>query len=171
MSGVAARWRPGDDERYDDAMTSPAAEPAHTDLWVSREGSRRYSGHSSRGARVEVGNVDVEGVFTPGELLKIALASCTAMASDSVIARRLGDDYQSTVRVAGAADRSEEVYPLITEDYELDLSSLSAEEAQKLLTLVRRAVDASCTVGRTVSRGARVDLEIETGTFQTGTRA
>lgn len=149
-------------------MTTPSAESAPTELWVSREGTRRYGGHSSRGARVEIGNPDVEGVFTPGELLKIALASCTAMASDTLLARRLGDDYGSTVRVHGAADRSEEVYPAITENYELDLSSLSAAEAEKLLTLVRRAVDKSCTVGRTVTRGARVELELETGQLGSG---
>ena len=44
-----------------------------TELWVERTGVRRYTGHSSRGAEVLVGSEDVEGVFTPGELMKIAL--------------------------------------------------------------------------------------------------
>ena len=68
-----------------------------TELWVERTGTRRYTGHSSRGAEVLVGSEDVEGVFTPGELLKIALAACSGMCSDQPLARRLGDDYQAMV--------------------------------------------------------------------------
>src|SRR6202011_3294457 len=86
-----------------------------TELWVERTGVRRYTGRSSRGAEVLVGSEDVEGVFTPGELIKIALAACTGMSSDHPLARRLGDDYAATVRVSGAADRDNEIYPLLGE--------------------------------------------------------
>ena len=72
-----------------------------TELWVERTGTRRYTGRSSRGAEVLVGSEDVEGVFTPGELMKIALAACSGMSSDQPLARRLGDDYQATVTVTG----------------------------------------------------------------------
>jgi uncharacterized OsmC-like protein len=99
-----------------------------TDLWVERTGVRRYVGHSSRGAEVLVGSDDVDGVFTPGELMKIALAACSGMSSDSPLARRLGDDYQATVRVSGAADREQEVYPLLEEALEVDLSGLDDAE-------------------------------------------
>ncbi|AMO60910.1 hypothetical protein MPHLCCUG_02092 [Mycolicibacterium phlei] len=61
-----------------------------TELWVERTGARRYTGRSSRGAEVLIGSEDVEGVFTPGELLKIALAACSGMASDIPLQRRLG---------------------------------------------------------------------------------
>ncbi|MFT4127771.1 MAG: OsmC family peroxiredoxin, partial [Gordonia sp. (in: high G+C Gram-positive bacteria)] len=80
----------------------------HTELWVQRTGTRRYTGLSSRGAQVLIGSEDVEGVFTPGELLKIALAACTGMSSDRPLSRRLGDDYDATVRVSGTADRENE---------------------------------------------------------------
>ena len=76
-----------------------------TELWVERTGVRQYVGRSSRGAQVLVGNEDVDGVFTPGELLKIALAACSGMASDAPLRRRLGDDYTTTIRVSGPADR------------------------------------------------------------------
>ena len=95
-----------------------------TDLWVERTGVRRYTGHSSRGAQVLVGSEDVDGVFTPGELMKIALAACSGMSSDQPLARRLGDDYQANVRVSGAADREQERYPLLEETLEVDLSGL-----------------------------------------------
>ncbi|QLL09161.1 OsmC family protein [Mycobacterium vicinigordonae] len=131
-----------------------------TELWVERTGTRRYTGHSSRGAHVLIGSEDVEGVFTPGELLKIALAACSGMSSDQPLARRLGDDYRATVRVSGVADREQERYPLLEETLELDLSGLSAQEKQRVLTVVERAVDAVCTVGRTLKSGTTVDFEV-----------
>jgi uncharacterized OsmC-like protein len=131
-----------------------------TELWVERTGVRRYTGYSSRRAQVLIGSEDVDGVFTPGELLKIALAACSGMASDHPLARRLGDDYQATIRVSGDADRDQERYPLLEETLELDLSGLSEEEAQRLRVVVNRAIDHVCTVGRTLKSGTEVTFEI-----------
>ena len=131
-----------------------------TELWVERTGARRYTGHSSRGGQVLVGSEDVEGVFTPGELLKIALAACSGMSSDRPLARRLGDDYHAVVRVSGDADRDNEVYPRLEETLELDLSGLSPEEKERVLTVVDRAIDLACTVGRTLKTGTRIDVKV-----------
>jgi uncharacterized OsmC-like protein len=131
-----------------------------TDLWVERTGVRRYTGRSSRGAEVLVGSEDVEGVFTPGELMKIALAACSGMSSDHPLARRLGADYQATVRVSGDADREQEVYPLLEEALEVDLSGLSDEEKQRVLIVVERAIDQVCTVGRTLKAGTKVNFQV-----------
>src|SRR3954470_12790650 len=103
-----------------------------TQLWVERTGTRRYTGYSSRGAQVLVGSEDVEGVFTPGELLKIALAGCSGMASDQPLARRLGDAYKAVVKVSGAADRDQERYPLLEETLELDLSGMTDDEKERV---------------------------------------
>ena len=131
-----------------------------TELWVERTGVRRYTGHSSRGAQVLIGSEDVDGVFTPGELLKIALAACSGMASDHPVARRLGDDYPATIRVSGDADRDQERYPLLEESLELDLSSLDDTDKARVLTIVQRAVDQVCTVGRTLTSGTEVKFEV-----------
>lgn len=131
-----------------------------TKLWVERTGTRRYTGRSSRGAQVLIGSEDVDGVFTPGELLKIALAACSGMSSDAPLARRLGDDYPATIQVSGPADREQERYPLLEETLELDLSGLDDAERQRLLTVVHRAVDQVCTVGRTLKSGTEVRFEI-----------
>ena len=127
-----------------------------TDLWVERTGVRRYTGRSSRGAEVLIGSEDVEGVFTPGELLKIALAACSGMSSDHPLRSRLGDDYEATITVSGAADREQERYPLIEEKLEVDLSGLSEDEATKVRIVVERAIDKVCTVGRTLKSGTEV---------------
>ncbi|NLF06278.1 MAG: OsmC family protein [Actinomycetales bacterium] len=147
------------------ASSTPAQDPAPpaTTLRVDRVGTRRYVGTSSRGGRVEIGSADVEGVFTPGELLKIALGACSAMASDFPLSRRLGDDYDATVHISGDADRENERYPLLEELYELDMSELDPAAAERLVELVRRSIDKACTVGRTVAGGTRIELEISTG--------
>lgn len=132
-----------------------------TDLWVERTGVRRFTGRSSRGAEVLVGSEDVEGVFTPGELLKIALAACSGMAGDQPLRRRLGDDYPATVRVSGPADRDQERYPLLEETLELDLSGLDPNEVERLRTVVQRAIDQVCTVGRTLKSGTEVTFEVK----------
>jgi uncharacterized OsmC-like protein len=132
-----------------------------TELWVERTGVRRYTGRSSRGAEVLVGSEDVEGVFTPGELLKIALAACSGMSSDHPLRTRLGDDYQTTIAVSGPADREQERYPLLEERLEVDLSGLGEAEVAKLKTIVERSIDKVCTVGRTLKSGTEVRFEID----------
>jgi uncharacterized OsmC-like protein len=140
-----------------------------TELWVERTGVRRYTGRSERGAQVLIGSVTDEGVFTPGELLKIALAGCAGLSSDQPLRRRLGDDYPAVIRVSGDADRDEERYPLLTEKLEIDLSGLSAQDRERLLLVVTRAVDQVCTVGRTLKSGTEVSFEIvETDTGGAG---
>src|SRR6202047_5310380 len=106
-----------------------------TELGAERTGVRRYPGRSSRGAEVLVGSDDVEGVFTPGELLKIALAACSGMSSDQPLARRLGGGHKAVVKVSGDADREQEIYPLLQETLELDLSGLSEDEKERLLVV------------------------------------
>ncbi|MCI4676560.1 OsmC family protein [Candidatus Mycolicibacterium alkanivorans] len=131
-----------------------------TELWVERTGVRRYTGRSSRGAEVLIGSETDEGVFTPGELLKIALAGCSGLSSDQPLRRRLGDDYQAVIRVSGAADREQERYPLLEENLEIDLSGLSAAEIERLRVVVNRAIDQVCTVGRTLKSGAEVRFDL-----------
>jgi len=141
-------------------MTEPQVEQPTTDLWVERTGVRRYTGRSSRGAEVLIGSVTDDGVFTPGELMKIALAGCSGLSSDQPLRRRLGDEYAAVIRVSGAADRERELYPDLRETLEVDLSGLSAEEKERLLVVVNRAIDQVCTVGRTLKSGTEISFEV-----------
>jgi uncharacterized OsmC-like protein len=145
------------------AQQSAAATPVKTptSLWVERTATRRYTGRSSRGAEVLVGSDGVPGVFTPGELLKIALAACTGMSSDFPLSNRLGEDYDVTIRVSGDADRENEVYPELNEILELDLSELDDAGRERLLVTVQRAIDKVCTVGRTLKAGTTVNLSFQ----------
>jgi len=131
-----------------------------TELWVERTGVRRYTGRSGRGAEVLIGSETDDGVFTPGELLKIALAGCSGLSSDEPLRRRLGDDYRAVIRVSGPADREQERYPRLEENLELDLSGLSEAEIERLVIVVNRAIDQVCTVGRTLKAGATVTFDV-----------
>lgn len=132
-----------------------------TELWVERTGIRRYIGRSDRGAEVLIGSPGDQGVFSPGELLKIALAGCSGLSSDQALRRRLGDDYRAVIRVSGAADREQERYPHLSETLEVDLSGLSAEDKERLLVVVNRAIEQVCTVGRTLQAGAEIDFGVD----------
>jgi uncharacterized OsmC-like protein len=99
-------------------------------------------------------------VFTPGELLKIALAGCTGMSADAAIARRLGDDVAVTVRVSGTSDPEEDRYFDIHEELVVDLSGLDEQARHRLRLVVERAVEAHCTVARTLTNGAAVHMTI-----------
>jgi len=131
-----------------------------TELWLERTGIRRYTGRSSRGAQVLVGSVTDEGVFTPGELMKIALGGCGGLTTDEPLRRRLGDDYRAVIRVTGAPDRTRERYPEVGQTLEVDLSGLSPAEVERLLVVLNRAVEQVCTVGRTLKQGAEVTFEV-----------
>lgn len=134
--------------------------PAPARLWVERTGTRTYTGFSTRGAQVAMGPVEAGAVFTPGELLKVALAGCVGMSSDHALARRLGDDMAVTVEVEGPSDPQEDRYPALHERLVVDLSGLDDAARDRLLTVVRRAVAEHCTVGRTLEAGAEIDLEV-----------
>ena len=99
-------------------------------------------------------------MFTPGELLKIALAGCSGLSSDQPLRRRLGDDYRAVIRVAGPADRDEERYPRLAETLEIDLTGLSDGDKERLLLVINRAIDGVCTVGRTLKAGAEIAFEV-----------
>lgn len=131
--------------------------PSPTDpLWVERTGTRTYRGHSARGASVEIGPAEAGAVFTPGELLKVALAACAGMSSDTKFARVLGEAYEAVIRVEDAKDMDEDRYPVLTERFEIDLSGLDEATRNKTLLLAQRSIDRACTVGRTLKAGALV---------------
>ncbi len=130
------------------------------DLWVERTGNRTYLGRNGRGAEVAIGPLENDGSFSPGELLKVALAGCTGLTADTVLARRLGDGFRATIRVSGTKHLFEDRYPLITEDIEVDLSRLSNADRARLLKIVHKAAEEHCTVARTITAGTSVVLNV-----------
>ena len=52
------------------------------------------------------------------------------------------------------------MYPLLEESLELDMSGLTEDEVARLVTVVSRAVDQVCTVGRTLKSGTTVNFQV-----------
>jgi len=142
-----------------DAATTDGA-PAPADVWAERTGSRAYTGRNSRGAEVRMGPSEAGAVFTPGELLKVALAGCCGMSSDVALARRLGPGYAATVRVSGRSDPAENRYPHLREELVVDLPDLDDTARARLLTVLHRVIDEECTVARALTRGATLELTV-----------
>ncbi|MEV6768060.1 OsmC family protein [Nocardia sp. NPDC051030] len=141
--------------------TAPApSEPV--ELWAERTGVRAYTGRNNRGGEVLIASAGVPGAFTPGELLKIALAGCTGLSADFTLSRKLGETFDATVRVSGDADRENEVYPELNESFELDLSELDDATRERLLVAAQRSIDRVCTVGRTLKAGTKITLSFST---------
>ncbi|MGI9821820.1 OsmC family protein [Agromyces sp. Marseille-Q5079] len=123
---------------------------------VARTGDRTFEGLNERGATIRIGHAEAEGHFTPGELLKLALAACAGMSADRVISRRLGEDVAYTVWAHGTSEPDNR-YDRIVEELLLPLAGLDADERAKLERLIDASIDRSCTVARSVEHD--IDLE------------
>jgi len=119
-------------------------------LRVDRTGTRQGVARNGRGASVRFGPEDVDGAFTPGELLALALAACNVMSADHVLLRRLGE-VGVTASVETTKDVAENAY--VDAHVELAISGgteLGDAEWNELVAVVSHAVERSCTVGRTL---------------------
>ena len=84
------------DSWHDQAMsTSSTSASAPSAVWAERTGTRQYIGRNSAGAEVRIGMGP--GEFSPGELMKIALATCNTLSADHRLAKALGEDFEATV--------------------------------------------------------------------------
>lgn len=145
-----------------DTTPLPSTKEAAGSVSATRIAPRRYEGRNARGARVAIGGAELEGEhFTPGELLKLALAGCVGLSTDRVASRRLGDDYAITVWAHGQSDEASNRYERIAEELVLDLSSLDDAERSKLIDIMQRSIEKACTVGRSVEGAIDVSTEID----------
>lgn len=139
-------------------MIPPTNDPSA--VWIRRKGHRAFSGHNQRGAEVAIGDATFLDMFSPGELLKLALAGCVGLSSDHVASRALGEDHESTIIVHGKADAQENKYTELFEEFIADASALDEKARLRLLTTIERVVDKYCTVGRSVQDGIDLDLNV-----------
>ncbi|WP_410640599.1 OsmC family protein [Amycolatopsis sp. lyj-346] len=125
-------------------------------LEVTREGEHVFVGRNERGAEVRLGRKGAEGAFSPAELLQIAAAGCSAVTAEELITRRIGED--AKFRVAVSADRREGVSELdaVHVAFDVDVSTLAADQREALAGAVDRAIERLCTVSRTLKKGIPV---------------
>lgn len=131
-------------------------------LEVQRDGQHSFVGRNDRGAEVRLGRTGAEGAFSPAELLQIAAAGCSAVTAEELITRRVGED--AKFRVAVTADRREGASELdaVHVAFDVDVSTLAADQREALAGAVDRAIERLCTVSRTLKKGIPVTEEFPT---------
>lgn len=128
---------------------------------ITRTGDMRYTATNARGATLELGDGSSDH-FTPVELLLVALAGCTALTADPVVARRADVD---RLDVAIRADKIRDDLGSHLVDVEMIVDALfsgdGAEAArERLPDILRQAEERLCTVSRTVALGTPASVEI-----------
>lgn len=130
-------------------------------LWVERnhkDGS--WNGYSEDGAHVMFGKG--RGLFSPGDLMKIALAACGALSSQFAIEHALGEGKGAKIVVDGTYDADSDAYLNFSEQVVVDAldAGLSEEDAAKLKDRIMRHIDKACTVKHTYEQETPVRLDV-----------
>lgn len=121
-----------------------------TKLHLERTGVRTYIARNDRGAEVRIGKGP--GEFSPGDLLKLALAGCNAMSSDSRMAAALGEDFAQITTVDGEYNEADDVFESFSMELIQDMSALTEEQQADLLRRAEAAIARFCTIGHTLDR-------------------
>lgn len=130
-------------------------------LRVERTGTRTGVAQNGRGASLRFGPGDVEGSFTPGELLALALAACNLMSADHAVVRRLGDQVHVAGTVTPVKDTGENTYVGASVDLTVEgADGLDDDAWLELVAVASRAIERGCTVGRTLDAGMPHTLAI-----------
>jgi len=131
------------------------------ELHAVRTGEREWIATNDRGGVVKVGDAKAADVFSPGELLVLALATCGALSADHRLTHALGDDLTATLEAEPIRDRQNNRYTGITARIGVDLSALDDAARERLDDLVAAAIERSCTVGRTLATGTPTTVTVE----------
>ena len=129
-------------------------------LWVERNKDGSWDAFSDDGAHIKFGKG--RGVFTPGDLMKIALAGCAALSSQFAIEHTLGDGKGARIVVDGTYDADSDAYIKFNEQGVVDATDakLSEEDADKLKERVTRHIEKGCTVKHTYVQETPVRMDV-----------
>lgn len=129
-------------------------------LWVERNKDGSWDAFSDDGAHIKFGKG--RGVFTPGDLMKIALAGCAALSSQFAIEHTLGDGKGARIVVDGTYDANSDAYINFNEQVVVDATDakLSEEDADKLKERVTRHIEKGCTVKHTYVQETPVRMDV-----------
>lgn len=133
-----------------------------TPVEVRRTGEHLFTATNDRGAEVAIGRDGAPGAFTPGELLLAAIAGCSAVTSENLFVRRLGDDASLTVHADRHKTKEDpNKFASVQVNVDVDLGALEdPAERGKLADAVQRAIERFCTVSRSVEEGTPIELTL-----------
>lgn len=130
-------------------------------MTLARTGKRSYVARSEAGGEVRIGG-GLPGEFTPGELLKIALAACNAMSADARIIHALGtEDFESEIVIETLKNEAEERYEQFQVTLHAPIAHLDDDARAQLEERAERSVTRYCTVGRTLEFGPSYEFRLQ----------
>lgn len=129
-------------------------------IWVERNKDGSWDAFGDDGSHVKFGHG--KGLFTPGELVKVALAGCGALSSQFAVESVLGEGHGATITVDGAYDADTDSYTSFEEHVAVDATAadLTDEDADKLSERITRHINKSCTVKHTLEKETPVRFDV-----------
>ncbi|WP_431900861.1 OsmC family protein [Nonomuraea sp. bgisy101] len=112
---------------------------------------------NARGARVEIGGGDEDGVFTPVELLLAAVGGCNIVTVEPLTAKRGHRLLRLAMTVEAEKVEPSKLGP-ITVTYDVEVPSEQADEVFR--AVAERVEEKHCTVSRSLREGTEVRLEL-----------
>ena len=106
-----------------------------------------FVGTNERGARVAIGGSKDDGVFSPVELLLVALGGCELVTVEPLTAKRGHRLVRLAMRVEAEKVEPTKLGP-ITGTYEIELPEGDSEAAEVFRAVAERVHERHCTVGR-----------------------
>lgn len=130
-------------------------------IWVERNKDGSWDAFSDEGAHIKFGKD--RGQFSPGDLMKVALAGCAALSSQFAVENTVGEGKGAKVVVDGTYDADNDSYINFNETLMVDAgdADLTPEEVEKLKKRIKAHVDKGCTVKHTYEQVTPVRMDIE----------
>lgn len=145
------------------ATSAKPAKPARF-LRAERTGRGTYTGRNERGATVAIGPEGEAGVFSPGELLAVAVAACTGMSAEARLTFELGDDVPICVDVERVKVDGENRYERFAVELLVAAAQQDPARRKRMFDAAAASIARSCTVSRTLSAGATTSVSYVTQT-------
>ncbi len=124
-----------------------------------RDGLLRFTATNSRGGTLAIGSGQDDD-FTPVELLLVAIAGCTGMDVDSIVAKRSEPEtFTVSARADKVRDSSGNHLTGIEVVFDVTFPEGEAGDAARavLPVAITKSHDRLCTVSRTVELGSPID--------------
>jgi uncharacterized OsmC-like protein len=121
-----------------------------------------YVGSNERGARVAIGSSTQDGVFSPVELLLIALGGCELVTIEPLTAKR-GHRLNKLAVTVTVEKVSPTKLGAVTSTYDIELPEGDSEAAEVFRSVAHRVHENHCTVGKALREATETLLVLPAG--------
>ncbi|MGD7003806.1 OsmC family protein [Corynebacterium halotolerans] len=140
-----------------------AADKPIPSVTVTRSGVNTYTARSAGGAELRIGEPGQEGVFSPVELLQVAIAGCASMSAEPQLTSQLGEDFDLTTTVDAVQNSEENRLEKLITTINTDLTELDPRKQEKLIARAEKFIEKLCTVKRTLKHGVETETSVQSG--------